>query len=345
MDQNTINIESLLHSLYKHLLIIWWCIAPQIHLEKEILFFFRSSPKTRNHNAGRATHNSFQYCFADRLALIDIEGDIARTNKPFRPDRQSGVVEISALIITGLTLSIVDVFHSFVRPEGHVQDFARRNIHGLSERFLARFESWQSVGRRVEQFLASNQVTLVVGVGSDILDLLNQFPSLNDIAYYDLKIPEWRYRQGLPYSATHSALWCRYSRLEVALCADCKHRSFRPYFSYSRKSPHKMWYGVHCSLKDVFFMFCAIRHGEAYEVKRQLDVPNVPPPVQDINALQDRQDALFGVLASEPPFFAAAIRLVVTYLSQYSVSTPLERLSLEAPLFPALLTLTTLRNT
>ena len=281
-------------------------------------------------------HNSSQRYFADRIGLVDIEGDIPHTNKPFCPEKQSGVVEISALIITGLTLQIVNLFHSFVRPEGRVGDFPRRNIHGLSERFLARFESWRTISRRLEEFLASNRVTLVIGVGSDILDLLTQFPAFNDIAYFDLKIPEWRYRQCLAYSATHAAIWCRYSHLDVAMCVDSKHRSFNPYSSYKRKCPHKMWYGVHCSLKDVWYMFCAIRHGVEYEVKRQPAAHNILPSVQEPSDLQVRQDAIFGVLASEPPFFSAAIRLVEAYLRQYSVSTPLQRLSLEAPLLPAL---------
>lgn len=264
-----------------------------------------------------------------------MEGNFPSPHQHFDTTIHSGIIEISVIVATGAELDFKDIFHSLVLPAGCVHRFVRRNIHGLSQRRLSREQSWDKVRARLNNFFQHSGVSLVLGVGEDILWLLPQFPALANAAYCDLQLPQWRQREVEPYSASHAVLWQRYSRSRRPACADRKHAAYKPSIAYRGKSPHKLWYGPHCALKDCFYMLCAARMGvQAAAHPRGSVHLSVQPTVP---SLEDQQIALEGLQIDQPEFEASAIHLAGQFIRRYAESTPHARLPMQAPWFAPLL--------
>ena len=262
-----------------------------------------------------------------------MEGNLPSRSQVFGPELFSGVVELSAVIITAVSLNFVGVVHSFVRPAGQISHFVRRNIHGLSERRLAREQPWCVIQARLVKFLLDNDIVAVIGVGRDIMDLISELPELDHVAYYNLSLPTWRERVSEPYSATHAAFWRRYTSARRPACCDSRHLGFNPSIAYSQKNEHKTWYQVHCSLKDCFYMLCSLRAGvpvtmeRNYTAKRSVATPS---------AVLVKEEPLEGLSVSSPEFSPLAIRLASEFIRSYCNSAPYVRLGLLAPVFPPL---------
>ena len=200
------------------------------------------------------------------MAFIDVEGNFDRHGKVPDPAKYSGVVEFSMLIVQWLGLRVLHVFHSFVRPLGQINFFVEKNIHGLAPRFLGSMPAWQEVSENLVVRLKRFQVTAVIGVGHDIHDLISYLPGVPNLSFWDLKLPTWRERAVSPYTALHAVLWRVYTRSPYAACEDSKHAAFRPTNKYREKQAHKLFYNVHCSLKDVFYMISAVHQGVSLEL-------------------------------------------------------------------------------
>ena len=90
---------------------------------------------------------------------------------------------------------------------------------------------------------------------------MSNLPGVPYFTYYDLKLPVWRTRATQDYTAVHALLWQVYSRAEYAACKDSRHAAYRPSQKYRNKNAHKLFYSVHCSLKDTFYMLTAVHMG------------------------------------------------------------------------------------
>ena len=110
------------------------------------------------------------------VAFVDTEGNYDQNGRV--PDeRFSGVVEFSMILVEWLTLRVLHVFHSFVKPLGPVPFFVKRNIHGLTHRFLIAKPSWHVVSQNLIECIKRFRVAAVIGVGREIPDLIANLPA------------------------------------------------------------------------------------------------------------------------------------------------------------------------
>lgn len=195
------------------------------------------------------------------MAFIDVEGEFDKLGKVPDGRKFSGVIELAAAVVHWPTLRVIHVFHSFVRPVGTVNYFPTLNVHGLAFGFLKHMPSWESVQRSFAQCLKEHHVRFIVGVGRDIFDLMSSVPGVPVFQYWDLALPIWRERASTNYTTVHGHLWTEYSLSRFAQCADAKHAAYKPPAKYRNKKKHKVWYGVHCALKDVWYMVAAVHLG------------------------------------------------------------------------------------
>lgn len=250
------------------------------------------------------------------------------------PARYSGVVEIAMLIVNWATMSVHHAFHAFVCPLGNVHRFVERNIHGLAPRFLARRPSWISVRESVAKCLNDFSVRHIVGVGSDIFELISSIPDAPPFQYWNLALPTWRERASANYTAVHAILWAVYSRSWYAQCGNFKHAAFRPTPKYSSKNQHKLFYGPHCALKDVYYMISAVHLGIEIE---PFNVYVVAPPLE-VGPLEllDMQNSIEGLELLTRDCRKKATQLIRAYVND-RINTPIRSSTqTEAPWITAL---------
>ena len=226
-----------------------------------------------------------------------------------RPDHQSGIIEIAA-VISSRNLDLVATSHHFVKPIGTIPTFQTEQIHGISQSQLAFSPPWLAVRNSLRLlFRVFNVHTLVTN---------EQFPPVigeqidPDLACAHITLPTWQQRFESSFMHEHNIAWnfCRNADINL-FCGDSKHSYFLP---YTTGRQHARRYGYRCAMKDALLNFCAARHGVIMTINRPcsrlpLSLPtSIEPEIH-----------LEGMKLNDPDVAKSIEKIIIVYLSMTHV--------------------------